>query len=271
MGHDDTDAATFGGLLRTWRQQRRLTQLDLSLASGVSTKHLSFLETGRANPSREMVLELAERLEIPLRERNVLLHAAGFAPAYSQRPLDAPEMRAVRAAIEQVLTGHEPYPALAVDRYWNIVSMNSAAAVVAADVDPELLAPPANVYRISLHPRGLAPRVVNFAEVAHHLIARLHHDVSVSADPDLAALLQEVQSYPTVRELPRTATDHRSVVVPVRLRHPRGELAMFTTIATFGTPVDVTVDELALETFFPADAGTARRLNQLAQETNDAA
>lgn len=265
------EETTFGELLRTWRERRRLTQLELSLRADVSTKHISYLETGRSNPSREMVVELAEHLDIPLRERNVLLTAAGFAPAYSRTSLDAPEMQPVRSAIEQVLAGHEPYPAVAVDRYWNIVSMNAAAGLFAAGVDPELMGPPPNVYRISLHPDGLARRVVNFAEFAHHLLARLRHDVTVSVDPDLAALLEEVEAYPTIRELGRPSVEHGAVVVPVRLRHPRGELSMFTTIATFGTPVDVTVDELALETFFPADAETARRLNELAESATDAA
>lgn len=265
------DDTTFGSLLREWRERRHLTQLDLSLRADVSTKHLSYLETGRSNPSREMVLELAEHLEVPLRDRNELLVAAGFAPAYGERPLDAPEMAVVRAAIDQVLEGHEPYPAIAVDRYWNLVSMNAAAAVLASAVPPELMGPPPNVYRMSLHPDGLARLVINFAEFAHHLLARLRHDARVSADPELGALLEEVESYPTVRALPRPSIDHRSVVVPVRLRHPRGELAMFTTIATFGTPVDVTVAELALETFFPADAETAHRLQRLADEADDAA
>lgn len=268
---DTTDDTTFGGQLRAWRERRHLTQMDLSLRSGVSTRHLSFLETGRSNPSREMVLDLAEHLEIPLRERNLLLTAAGFAPAYWRRSLDAPEMEAVRKAIDQVLAGHEPYPALAVDRYWNILSMNEAAAMFAADIDLSVMGTPPNVYRISLHPDGLAPRVVNFPEFAHHLLHRLRHDAEVSADPDLAALLDEVESYPTVRELPRPTVDQQSVVVPVRLRHPQGELSMFTTIATFGTPVDVTVDELALETFFPADAETARRLNAIAAAASEVA
>lgn len=267
-GMDDT---TFGELLRTWRERRKLTQLDLSTQSGVSTRHLSFLETGRSKPSREMVLDLAEHLQLPLRERNVLLTAAGFAAVYGRTPLDAPEMEAVRSAIELVLSGHEPYPALAVDRYWNIVSMNQAAALLAAGIAPDVMGSPPNVYRISLHPEGLAPRVVNFAEFAHHLLERLRHDASVSADPQLAALLGEVEGYATVRALPRPSFEHPGVVVPVRLRHPRGELSLFTTIATFGTPVDVTVDELALETFFPADAATARRLNDLAVASDGAA
>lgn len=265
------DDMTFGDLLRTWRQRRRLTQLELSARSEVSTKHLSYLETGRSNPSREMVLELAEHLEVPLRERNDLLSAAGYAPVYSRTPLEAPEMQAVRSAIDQVLAGHEPYPALAVDRYWDVVAMNDAAGLLATGVGEELMGPPPNVYRVSLHPEGLAPRVVNFADFAHHLLARLRHDVAVSADPRLAALLREVEAYPTVRELGRPSPDHGAVVVPVRLRHPRGELSMFTTIATFGTPVDVTVAEIALETFFPANAETARRLNELGAAATDVA
>ena len=265
------DETSFGALLRTWRQRRRLTQLELSGLSGVSTRHLSFLETGRAGPSRTMVLELAEHLEIPLRERNTLLTAAGFAPVYGRTPLDAPEMTPVRAAIDQVLKGHEPYPAVAVDRYWSIVSMNAAAALLASGIDPALLVPTPNVYRISLHPDGLAPLVVNFAEFAHHLVHRLRHDTAMSADAELAALLEEVEGYPTVRALPRPALEQRAIVVPMRLRHPRGELTLFTTIATFGTPVDVTVDELALETFFPADDATARRLAEIASAADDAA
>ncbi len=258
-------------MLRDWRQRRRLTQLDLSVAADVSTKHLSFLENDRADPSREMVLDLAEHLDVPLRERNVLLNVAGFAPAYPRRPLDAPEMRAVKRAVDQVLQGHEPYPAIAVDRYWNILAMNAPAALFAQDVDPEVLGPRPNSYRIGLHPGGLAPRIVNFPEFAHHLLGRLRHDAEVSADPELMALLDEVEAYPTVRELPRATVDPKAVVVPVRLRHPLGELALFTTIATFGTPVDVTVDELALETFFPADTRTAQRLQRLAEEADGGA
>lgn len=259
----------FGGLLRAWRERRRLTQLDLAVAADVSTRHLSFLETGRANPSREMALVLAEHLDIPLRERNELLHAAGFAPAFPRRPLRAPEMAPVSDAIEQVLHGHEPYPAVAVDRYWDVVAMNTAAAVFADGVEADLLGPPINVYRLSLHPRGMAPRIANFPEFAHHLLRQLRHDVAVSADPALAALLEEVAAYPDVREPSRRPGNPATVVVPMRLRHPAGELALFTTIATFGTPVDVTVAELALEAFFPADATTARRLADLAESRGD--
>lgn len=256
---------TFGELLRAWRERRHLTQLELSDRADVSTRHLSFLETGRSDPSRDMVLRLADALDVPLRERNTLCHAAGFAPAYSVTPLEAPAMQPVAEAIDRVLRGHEPYPAIAVDRCWNLVAMNDAAALLASDVDDALLDPPANVYRIALHPDGLASRLVNFPEFAHHLLDRLRRDAAVSADPDLAALLSEVEAYPTVRELgPAAVADRSAVVIPMRLRHPRGELALFTTVATFGTPVDVTVDELALETFFPADGQTAERLRVLA-------
>ncbi|MBW3657996.1 MAG: helix-turn-helix transcriptional regulator [Actinobacteria bacterium] len=261
----------FGDLLRGWRERRRRTQLDLSLAAGVSARHLSFLETGRSRPSREMVLRLAEHLDVPLRERNSLLTAAGFAPVYPRRDLDAPELAQVRAAIDLVLRGHEPYPAIAVDRCWDVVGLNRAAGLFLDGVSPEALSPAPNAYRLSLHPGGLAPRIVNLPEVAHHLLGRLRHDMEVSGDPDLAALLDEVSGFPTVRSLPRPVPSRGEVVLPVRLRHPRGELALFTTVATFGTPVDVTVAELALETFFPADERTASLLARFAEEADDAA
>lgn len=254
---------TFGELLREWRQRRRLSQLELTLAAGVSARHLSFLETGRSRPSRDMALALAERLDVPLRERNLLLAAAGFAPAYPRRPLEAPEMGAVREAIDLVLRNHDPYPAIAVDRYWNIVAMNAGAMVFAQDLDPELLGPPANVYRIAFHPKGWATRVVNYADLATDMIGRLRHDVGVSGDPELAALLEEVQAYGTLPAAPPQPPPS-SVVLPVRFRTPAGELSLFTVIATFGTPVDVTVSELAIETFFPADEATAQRLRTLA-------
>lgn len=259
-------ATTFGALLRSWRQRRRQSQMDLSLAADVSTRHISFLENGRASPSREMVLVLAEHLDIPLRERNQLLHAAGFAPVYEQSSMDDEQMGPVRDAVRQILDGHQPYPAVAVDRWWNVIEMNSAAAVLATGADPALLGPPINVYRVGLHPNGLAPLVINFEDFANDLLRQLRRDVERSADPTLAELLDEVSSYPNVRAVgsaPRPGP--ASVVMPVRLRHPIGELSMFTTIATFGTPVDVTVAEMAIETFFPADAETARRLQRIAE------
>lgn len=253
----------FGPLLRAWRERRRLSQQELSLTAEVSARHLSFLETGRSQPSREMVLTLADHLDVPLRERNELLTAAGFAAIYPQRDYDAPAMATVRAAVDQVLAGHDPYPAVAVDRAWNVVATNDAVGTLLTGVDPALLGPPANVYRVTLHPDGLAPLLVNLDEVAHHLLGRLRRDLDATGDPALGALLDEVEHYPTVRSLPRRIDPPDAVVVPFRLRHPNGELAMFTTITTFGTPADVTVAELALELFYPLNEVTADRLAAL--------
>lgn len=257
-------APTVGELLRTWRKRRRHSQLQLALAAQVSARHLGFIETGRSRPSRELVLHLAEHLDVPLRERNTLLLAAGFAPVYTEQPLDAPEMEAVRTAVELVLDGHQPYPAVAVDRCWNLIAANPAAAVLSDGVAEHLLGPPVNVYRVSLHPDGLAHRVLNFGEFAPHLLNQLRHDLARTGDARLAALLDEVESYPTVRSVGRRSPRRRSVVLPMRLRHPAGELSLFTTIATFGTPADITVSELAIESFFPATPETATLLRQLA-------
>jgi transcriptional regulator with XRE-family HTH domain len=254
---------SFGGLLRAWRQRRRLSQQELSLAADVSARHLSFLETGRSQPSRAMVLALAEHLDVPLRERNELLTAAGFAPSYPRRDLDAPEMGAVRSAVDRVLAGHAPWPAVAVDRRWDVVAANAPVLALAAAASPSLLEPPINVYRLTLHPDGLAPLVINLAEVAHHLVDRLRRDVAATGDADLTALLTEVTRYPTTRGVPSVIGPTGGVVVPFRLRHPAGELAMFTTVTTFGTPADVTVAELALELFYPLDGATAARLTAL--------
>jgi hypothetical protein len=211
-----------------------------------------------------MVLRLAEHLDVPLRERNAMLLAAGFAPEYSEQHLDAPEMAAVRAAVDLVLAAHNPYPAIAVDRYWNIIAANPAAAVLGEGVAEQLLTPEPNVYRISLHPEGMSSHVLNFAEYAPHLLAQLRHDLATTADPRLGELLEEVESYSTMKRLTRARGPQRPVVVPLRFSHPQGELSMFTTIATFGTPADVTISELAIESFFPADSETAARLQQIA-------
>ncbi|MGH8998107.1 MAG: helix-turn-helix domain-containing protein [Acidimicrobiia bacterium] len=251
-------ASSFGELLRGWRMRRRLSQLQLAVDAEISSRHLSFLETGRAKPSREMVIHLAEHLDVPLRERNPLLLAAGFAPAYDQRPLAAPEMDSVRQAIELVLAAHEPYPAIVVDRYWNLVLANPTVPLLIEGLPAELLTPPVNVYRLSFHPDGLPRRMANFAEYATHFLGRLRHDVAVSGDPQLSALLAEVEAYPTVDEVAAVTPSRSSVVLPMRLLHPTGELALFSTVATFGTPVDITVSELAIETFFPADTHTAQ-------------
>ncbi len=256
-------ALPVGAQLREWRQRRRLSQLDLSVDAEVSTRHLSFVETGRAMPSREMVLRLADRLDVPLRERNRLLTAAGFAPMFGERALGDPALRAARAAIELVLKGHEPYPALAIDRHWTLVSYNRAVLPLLAGVAPELLQPPLNVLRLSLHPKGLAPRIVNLGQWRAHLLARLRQQVAVSADPVLAALAEELRAYPAPAGSlagPPVEPMEAAVVMPLVLATPADTLSFITTTTVFGTPVDITLSELALETLFPADAATAQAL-----------
>ena len=260
-----------GSLLREWRQRRRLSQLDLACEAEISTKHLSFLETGRSAPSRDMVLHLAERLEVPLRERNVLLLAAGFAPMFPERALDDPALAAARKAVDVILAGHEPYPAIAVDRHWTLVAANRAVAPVMAGVDPALLQPPVNAMRIALHPGGLAPRIVNFAEWRAHLLDRLRRQITISADPVLLALFGELRSYPAPEGTGAESVDGPAVVVPLRLATEAGVLALVSTITVFGTPVDITLAELALETFFPADPATAEALRRLGREPAPAA
>ena len=250
---------TFGAQLREWRQRRRLSQLDLAGEADVSTRHLSFVETGRSMPSREMVLRLADRLEVPLRERNRLLTAAGFAPMYGERRLDDPALKAAREAVELVLKGHEPYPALAIDRHWSLVSYNRAVLPLLAGIAPALLEAPINVLRLSLHPDGLAPRIVNLAQWRAHLLARLRQQVTVSADPVLAALADELRAYPAPVDDAHEPVE-AGVVVPLVLQTPGGRLSFISTTTVFGTPVDITLSELALEAFFPADAATAAAL-----------
>jgi transcriptional regulator with XRE-family HTH domain len=258
-----------GDLLRGWRQRRHLSQLDLALEADVSARHVSFLETGRARPSREMLMRLAERLEVPLRDRNTLLVAAGFAPVYPERALDDPALRVAREAVDRVLVGHEPYPALAVDRHWSLVAANRAVGPLLVGVDPDLLRPPVNVLRLSLHPAGLAPRIANLAEWRAHLLDRLRHQVEVSADPVLAELLEELGRYPApgdaVAAEPVPDRELAGVVVPLRLRTDQGVLAFFSTTTIFGTPVDVTLADLAIESFFPANAATAEALRRTAE------
>jgi transcriptional regulator with XRE-family HTH domain len=254
-----------GGMIREWRVRRRMSQLDLALDAEISTKHLSFLETGRSRPSREMLLHLADRLAIPLRDRNVLLSAAGFSPSYQERSIDDPDFRAVRQSIDAILAMHDPNPALAVDRHWIMASANKSVANLIAGADPILLRPPVNVLRLSLHPAGLANRVINLMEWRHHVIARLRQQIEVSGDSVLSDLVEEIRDYPLPptgdhRALPR---DHERVAVPFRLATVHGNLAFFTTTTMFGTPVDITLSELAIEAFFPADAATATIMRQL--------
>jgi len=262
-----TDAPTdrplpVGTLLREWRQRRRLSQLDLAHDAAISTRHLSCVETGRAAPSRAMVLHLAEALEVPLRERNVLLAAAGFAPLYRERPLDDPALQAARAAVDLVLQAHEPHPALAVDRHWNMLAHNRPLRLLLDGIDPALLAPPVNVLRLSLHPQGVAPRIVNLNAWRTHLFARLRAQVQASGDAVLAALLEELQGYPG-DDGPAGGEDYNAVAVPLQIRSAAGVLSFISTTTVFGTPIDITLSELALETFFPADAATAQLLRRL--------
>ena len=248
-----------GELLREWRNRRRMSQLDLALEAGVSTRHLSFVETGRSQPSREMVLTLAEHLEVPLREQNALLLAAGYAPAFSEMALESEEMSPVRRALDAILAGHEPYPSVIVDRQWEIVASNAPAQVLLAGVPEDLLAPPANALRITLHPDGLAPRIGNLAEWSGHLLTRLHRQALLSQDPALAELERELLSYPGVEAGSALADPAEMLFVPLRLRLPDGtELSLFSTLATFGTAIDITLEELSIESFFPADEPTRR-------------
>lgn len=256
-----TQVQTVGTVLRDWRARRRLSQLDLAGEAEVSTRHLSFVESGRATPSRELLLRLAESLALSLRECNRLLLAGGFAPLHPERAIDEPDMAAARQAVDAVLRGHAPFPALAVDRHWNLVLGNDAAGALLAGVAPALLVPPVNVLRVSLHPDGLAPRIVNLAEWRHHLLVRLRGDADRSADPVLIALDEEL------RALPAPASRHRPgptarVAVPLVLRQPGSDavLSFLSTTTVFGTAADVTLAELTLECFYPADDGTRQAL-----------
>ena len=259
----------FGAHLRHWRTHRRLSQLDLAQEAEVSTRHLSYVETGRAAPSREMVLRLAERLEVPLRERNALLVAAGFAPMYRQRSLDDPAMAAARRAVDLVLKGHEPFPALAVDRHWNLVAHNALVPLLMEGASPELLKPPINVLRLSLHPEGVAPRIANLSQWRVHLLERLQQQIAATGDAVLQSLHDELEAYPAPavsHDAPVIDTALSAVAVPFQVVMPSGVLSFLSTITIFGTPVDVTLQELAVESFFPADEQTAAALTALAAQ-----
>ncbi len=255
----------FGEHLRHWRQHRRLSQLDLAHEADISTRHLSFVETGRANPSREMVLRLSERLGIPLRERNTLLVAAGYAPMYRERPLGDLALAAARQAVELLLKSHEPHPALAIDRHWNLVAANRMVPPLMAGAHAALLQAPVNVLRLSLHPLGIAGKIVNLAQWRSHLFERLRQQITATADPVLVALLEELRAYPAPESdtNPRLEGEHAGIVVPFKLATSAGVLTFISTTTIFGSPVDVTLQELALETFFPADDFTRQALQAL--------
>nr|MDT0664993.1 helix-turn-helix transcriptional regulator [Micromonospora sp. DSM 115978] len=252
----------------TWRERRRLTQLDLSGRAQVSARHLSFVETGRSRPSSEMILLLAEQLDVPLRERNQLLLAAGYAPAYPEHALTAPPMSAVNTAVNAVLAGHDPMPAAVVDRHWELVAGNRAAALFMAGAAAPLLEPPVNVLRLSQHPGGMAPRIVNLAQWRAHLLERLQRQVDATGDQVLRDLYGELAAYPVSNGEPAgplTAASRHAVVVPLRYRVAAGELSLFSMSTVFGTPNDVTVAELAIESFYPADEDTARLLRTIGE------
>ena len=254
-----------GDHLREWRQRRHLSQLDLAVEAEISARHLSFVETGRASPSREMVLKLAERLDVPLRERNVLLVAAGYAPAFPQRSLDDPMLKSARQAIDLVLRAHEPNPALAYDRHWNLVTANRMVAPLLDGIPQRLLGQPLNILRLAFHPEALAPRTVNLAEWCGHLLERLHRQCEATADPELLRLYDDLRSYP-IPARPGPLPPDNNVAIPLKLRHKGEVLSFISTTMVFGTPVDITLSELALETFFPADDFTAERMRTIAAQ-----
>jgi len=247
-----------GPLLRDWRERRRMSQLDLALGAGVSARHVSFVETGRSRPSAEMVLQLAEELDVPLRDRNQLLLAAGYAPVYGQRGLDGPEMGPVRDALDQVLRGHEPYPAFVVDRHWGIVAGNRAVGLLTEGAAPDLLEPPVNILRLALHPDGIAPRIVNFAQVRAHLLGSLEAQAVATGDPALAALHEELSALPAGPPSSQDASGE--IAVPLRIRWRDSQLSFISTVTTFSRATDITVAELSIESFFPADQATAEAL-----------
>lgn len=258
-----------GAMLRDWRDDRRRSQLDLALDVGVSTRHLSYVETGKSKPSPELVLAIAEHLDVPLRERNAMLLAAGYAPRYRHTPLDDNSLASVRAALTELIRAHDPYPALVVDRHWNMVSANEGAMAMVARAAAHLVIPPVNVYRVTLHPEGLSQAIDNLDEWAHHLLGTLARQVAVTRDPELRALLDDVSSYPNIADLEssragswRARSGIPTVVVPLRLRVPDGSggtmiQSWFSTNTSIGTPADITLDELHVELFHPADEATA--------------
>jgi transcriptional regulator with XRE-family HTH domain len=255
----------FGEQLRDWRQRRRLSQLDLAAEAELSTRHLSFVETGRSKPSREMVLKLSEALELPLRNRNSLLIAAGYAPSFPERPLGDGRQSDARALVQRILDAHMPFPALAVDRYWHLVAHNKSALALMAGAAPQLLEPPINVLRLSLHPEGLARQIVNLADWKRHILDRLRHQFIESGDPVLEGLFEELRSYPApASKAPGASSGEALIAIPLILNSPVGQLSFISTTTVFGTPVEVTLSELAIESFFPAEGETAERLRTLA-------
>jgi transcriptional regulator with XRE-family HTH domain len=252
-----------GAMLRDWRARRRVSQLDLALDADVSARHLSFVETGRARPSRELLLRLSEQLDVPRREQNALLLAAGFAPAFPERDFADPALDVVRAALDTVLTAHEPFPALIVDRHLTLISANRALAPLIEGVDPALLEPPVNVLRLTLHPDGVSKNIVNLAEWRGFLLRQLDREIAQSGDATLIALRDEMELYPKGPASDVRPRDFAGVAVPFRLQRGDRILSFYGARTVFGSPIDLTLDDLALETFLPADAQTADAMREL--------
>ncbi|WP_236241326.1 helix-turn-helix domain-containing protein [Streptomyces sp. CC228A] len=257
-----------GPLLRQWREQRRLSQLELALRAGSSARHISFVETGRSRPSQEMVLRLAEQLDVPVRERNALLLAAGYAPLYGESPLDAPELGPLREGMERLLTGYEPYPALVVDGSYTVLGANRGITMLLGGLPEHLLAPPLNAMRVTLHPEGLAPRIRNLRQWRGHLLAQMERQLALVRSEPLRALYEEVAAYPLPEPVaggPEADTDapYPYFALPLRIEHDGRLLSFVSSVSTFNTPLDVTVAELAIETLLPADPETAAYLRSL--------
>lgn len=258
-----------GEILRQWRRRRGLSQLDLASDAGISQRHLSFLETGRSTPSRDMALHLAEHLAVPLRDRNALLAAAGFAPVYRERSLEDPALSAAREAVELILKGHEPYPAIAIDRHWTLLQANAPAALLMGGADAKLLAPPVNVLRLSLHPDGLASRISNYVDWRAHVLARLAREAEQCGDPELLALADELRAYPPPPnariQRPPARDRFGGIVIPLEFDTGQGVLSFISTTTMFGSPTEISLEELAIESFFPANPETAEAMRMLAQ------
>ncbi|MER6102863.1 helix-turn-helix transcriptional regulator [Streptomyces sp. NPDC001832] len=278
-----------GPLLRSWREQRRISQLELALRADSSARHISFIETGRSRPSEDMILRLAEHLDIPVRERNALLLAAGYAPRYAQTALDDPALGALREGMERLLQGYDPYPALVVDGMYNVVAANQGIQMLLEGVAGHLLTPPLNAMRLTLHPEGLAPRIRNLREWRADLLAQMDRQIALARSAELRELYEEVAGYPAPEGTDRaedaeTAASNggagsigcsagenagagpaspRPFALPLRIEHGGQVLSFVASIATFNTPMDVTVAELAIETFLPADRATADHLRSL--------
>ncbi|MFE9675051.1 helix-turn-helix domain-containing protein [Streptomyces sp. NPDC006259] len=262
-----------GPLLRAWRERRKVSQLELALRADSSARHISFVETGRSRPSEEMVLRLAEHLDVPVRERNALLVAAGHAPRYRETPLDDPALDALRAGLERLIQGYEPYPALVVDATYNVLAANRGVTMLMEGLPESLLAPPLNAMRLTLHPEGLAPRIRNLPEWRGHLLAQMERQIALHRFPPLRALYEEVAAYPVPEPVPETmartmpeaepAEPVPYFALPMLIEHEGRTLSFISSISTFNTPMDVTVAELAVETLLPADPATVKYLHSL--------